>query len=899
MEKKKRTISLIATSVILLGLGVTSCGPDDIGGNGEYNPVNDTFEKELTLDSENVSINRETTYFAGYLVRGSGKSKEYANAKSEALLKAGEQVQLYFYGVPRTYETKGVKITTLTGSDITDSWTITDGGLITVPSVTQATDYIIYFYAQSDENTIRDAVNVKVVPASEFATGEVNYSSLGGEERTKMAAALETYLLNNGMSPITYMDDSSYTLYSERLSTPFLDAKKYVPGYGYGIMDYGVMKDANPTETNEAYKYYYHTLLSASSYTSEFNYLDSNNADISTLYSYMSSSYYGQLVNEAENGWEYVPLLARSLPVEADDGDGDTNNGVSSKWTVQLRVGGETANEATGVTPGLNYRTGSTNSITKKYDNHPITLDDYITPIKLLATGKINWYRGNEQAGESTANRQIKGFTEYFNSTRNITEVQTNEEFIEALGGGITVDRANNSITFEFNAPVTRDYAEYQLNSTWANPIDEDFVREIGGGNVINGAKIYGTNGSVNGTTLTPIDTILSVGPYYLSSIPSSNSGELGSIIYSKNDNWPSVLSTHYEHELYRMKGFILRLDSSILTNQNAQILAFQNKQVDVSNIPEEYWSEYENSPLRHRSEGESNSQFHINTWDNLFWSERFPEADGKWSVKSVLSNNNFYKGLYVGIDRNSVSSRYHYAPDIDLFAPIDRVSPRSETNYNNTTDHATAISSTFGSRLSENTDVLNNWMSNAADYFDLAIQEELAAGHYSLGTATRPTTITFEMITTNSTYERDLVAAITEDWEQAFALAVSSHREADGSNPWMSGDTPLIRLDVTTHEIAANSATQQDDMLTNGVQAGIYDGQTSYVISGNNYDVLNKLNIYMSDNSSGFTINFGADTTIPSADIYYDGKYWSFDALWLAANGDGITLSETGKIID
>ena len=60
MEKKKRTISLIATSVILLGLGVTSCGPDDIGGNGEYNPVNDTFEKELTLDSENVSINGET-----------------------------------------------------------------------------------------------------------------------------------------------------------------------------------------------------------------------------------------------------------------------------------------------------------------------------------------------------------------------------------------------------------------------------------------------------------------------------------------------------------------------------------------------------------------------------------------------------------------------------------------------------------------------------------------------------------------------------------------------------------------------------------------------------------------------------------------------------------------------
>ena len=54
------------------------------------------------------------------------------------------------------------------------------------------------------------------------------------------------------------------------------------------------------------------------------------------------------------------------------------------------------------------------------------------------------------------------------------------------------------------------------------------------------------------------------------------------------------------------------------------------------------------------------------------------------------------------------------------------------------------------------------------------------------------------------------------------------------------------------------------------------------------------------SDNSSGFTLNWGPDTSIinndDQGDVVYDGKVWSFDALWNAAN-TGVLLTSQKKI--
>ena len=56
--------------------------------------------------------------------------------------------------------------------------------------------------------------------------------------------------------------------------------------------------------------------------------------------------------------------------------------------------------------------------------------------------------------------------------------------------------------------------------------------------------------------------------------------------------------------------------------------------------------------------------------------------------------------------------------------------------------------------------------------------------------------------------------------------------------------------------------------------------------ISGNSYDPLNFMEVLKSDNSSGYTLNWGCDTNVcDGSSIIYDGKSWSFDALWTAAD--------------
>lgn len=61
--------------------------------------------------------------------------------------------------------------------------------------------------------------------------------------------------------------------------------------------------------------------------------------------------------------------------------------------------------------------------------------------------------------------------------------------------------------------------------------------------------------------------------------------------------------------------------------------------------------------------------------------------------------------------------------------------------------------------------------------------------------------------------------------------------------------------------------------------------------ISGNTYNPLNFLEVLKSDNSSGFTLNWGTDTSKVD-DIHpinYKGKKWSFDGLWEVADHGGI----------
>ena len=70
--------------------------------------------------------------------------------------------------------------------------------------------------------------------------------------------------------------------------------------------------------------------------------------------------------------------------------------------------------------------------------------------------------------------------------------------------------------------------------------------------------------------------------------------------------------------------------------------------------------------------------------------------------------------------------------------------------------------------------------------------------------------------------------------------------------------------------------------------------------VSGNTLDPLNFLEVLKSDNSSTFTLNWGLNTNATDPDhlIEYDGKLWSFDALWTVADHGGYVVDGASKPI-
>jgi hypothetical protein len=67
--------------------------------------------------------------------------------------------------------------------------------------------------------------------------------------------------------------------------------------------------------------------------------------------------------------------------------------------------------------------------------------------------------------------------------------------------------------------------------------------------------------------------------------------------------------------------------------------------------------------------------------------------------------------------------------------------------------------------------------------------------------------------------------------------------------------------------------------------------------ISGNTYNPLNFLEVLKSDNSSGFTLNWGTDTSKVDTKnpIIFDGRRWSYDALWEVSNSGGVVENGVG----
>lgn len=896
MKSKKVRILSAALLISVMGIGsvsLTSCGEKE---NVHWIASEDSTSSKIDLSLPDSLIVRadDTKYFAPYIVdQADDGSYSFISSGGDTLLESGKEAKLLAYWVPEDYNLF-VSVQDSNGKAVSGI-VLADGSVI-APSVTNKTEYVITLSAvsegevlgtdgESHHKVVKQKLNLTVIPSGSIAAnGSFYYPSLSEEERTDITACLEKYAMSHGLTGVKYTANGGYALYNSRVSTPLLDADNYLSDYGFGTAQYGKINSAMETESTEAYQWYYHSLLSPSNDLGTVWYINSDKAAVSTQYSYMASSLYGYSLNEDYSAREAQLVLAREdpEPLEVDE------NGLCKKWKVKVWVGGDADDDAKGVKKGLSFRS-ATNSA---YDKKDITLEDYLTPVKLMATGSIATYRGSEAAESTQSKTKLVGFSDYYNSTLEATDIDDDATFCSKVG--VSIDHSDNSITYEFEGGFDEGFAKYYIDQLWCNPMNEDFVREIGDGDIIKGAQQYGT--SPEGET--PASTSLSVGPYYLEKYQTGVE-----IAYKKNEEWPLKYDNH-GREMYQIAGFHFKVDSALTNDEEESMKMFEGGYTDsVSLSTDEQYNKYSTDPRLRKTLPDGTFGTTFNRMDNALWQYYFGEG-GLWydaigndgsltegkEVVPIVSNDNYFKALNLGYDRAAYDEVKHQGGIYyDYFMPGQTVNPTTPTYYNDTEQHKQVVEDLYGDSFDDPA----NSPVEAVSYMQDGIVEELDAGHYDLGTVEEPTDLGFDTSILNSSYYQNLVNYMTEYWGKVFSNAVTSYRGSDGTNPLVddSGNA-LVKFEITKNEYSYDGTGQNN--LLYGIWSGYSTSQSVFSISGNSSDSIDYLDILSCNKCGGFELSFAVDTSIPSGIIEYDDKYWSFESLWWACNG-GAILDEDG----
>ena len=722
----------------------------------------------------------------------------------------------------------------------------------------------------SESNSgVEKELDLTVIPNSHTASGGFNYSALGGADaiakRTEILGKLEKYAVESHLTGITLFENGGYVKYNTRLEIP---AKEYITGYGFGILSDGDINADLATEENAAYKRYYHSAQTSNPNT--VNAWNATGSQVSDLSSYITSSYWGTKMNEDKTGYEWYPVLAldkvngktnsRPIPVY------DTENPLQlyKTWKIYVKTGHE----------GLAYRySGSKNA--SAFENRPVALEDYAFVYQLLLTGVSGMIRGSEMAADKTYG--IRGAQEFFNLTKreDITQAEIDalwSDWTQSASGRVqdqklgikTGSDTNGSyIILDILNEIDAFTAMYTLSSSLVSPVPRDFIQDIAGsGKALSfGAKSYGKNDTTTHRTL--LDNVISLGAYKLDVWSDEY------IVFGRNDSW--VERTTYP-DRYKIKGVHIRTFDN--ASQEDLYMKFKAGWTDSTGIPQNYLDQEIGQPDVRSTKGDSTFKLNVNSctqaqWDKLFGPNGTVKKNSSWNVKPWMSNNNFLNGLYWSINRSEFAKNRGVQPSINYFADSYLSDPENGRSYNDTPEHKKAVAKWH--TVYNGKDNYGYDYTKAVECFKNAVNELVASNAFKLGTAQKPTEISIHirwMYQTDETeYGNDIVKYFTDAFNDP---QVSSGR---------------VKLKVVQEAV-----TNWEDVYNEWMMKGQFDLAFG-AISGNTYNPLNFLEVLRSDNSSGFTLNWGTDTHALDENnpIIYDGQKWSFDALWEVSDRGGI----------
>ena len=745
--------------------------------------------------------------------------------------------------------------------------TVDDNGVLTPKKPTEAGKTIAVRITEP-RSEVEKNLFLTITDPQAAQTGGLNYAS-DDDARLEILGKLEEYAMENYLTGISLFENGGYVRYADATVSSqerkdnrvvHLPTKNYITGYGFGLLREGYITG---TLENGSAKHptYMHTATTSD--PANINAWNATGSQVSDLNSYVSASYWSTKMSSTAGKYEWYPLLAKdtvdgkpfNTPIAQEP---ENELKMYRKWRVYVKTGAE---------EGIAYRINS--SKRSEFNNRPVALEDYAFTYQMLLSEPCGLTRGTELAEDTSYG--IKGGSTFFRNSKNKTGAQldtlwNNMVASDELGIHTGTDENGSYIDIELINPIDDFTAMYTLSSSLYTPIPKAFIQSLGGGDYTVGAELFGSFTDTENI----VDTTIAIGPYFLEEWTDGQE-----IVFKRNDNWYEVNET-----TYRIEGIDQKIYPSGTEQPDFLYNYFINGELDSTGIPSNRMSEKLTSDLK--TKGDSTFKLNVNSctqeqWDNFndkLWKNT--GIDDKWGgVKPWMSNKNFLNGLFWSINRQAFADKRGVAPSVNYLSDAYLSDPKSGTSYNTTTQHQNSIKNFHDSK---NEDYGYNF-TKAVTYFQMAVHELSETGALKLGTKENPTTINIHI---RWMYQSDIKEYGT-DIKGFFEKAFNDDTVCGGR----------VKL-----EVKQDAVTNWMDVYNLYLMTGEYDLGFG-AISGNTYNPLNFLEVLKSNNSSGFTLNWGNDTskidkTFP---IEYAGKSWSFDALWAAA--DHGTVVNAGKDVD
>ena len=792
----------------------------------------------------------------------------------------GESVQVYDNGIDT--------------ADRSYTYASTDTNVATIDAngkITPVGEGRVNFTVTEAKSKIAKALKKEIVvtKAASASRGGYNYSGGTSEaelnKRAEILGKLEKYAMDTHLTGITLFENGGLVKYSSRVEIPTKN-QQFIEGYGFGILSDGRLNGTLPgDEGRNNYPEFYHASMAQDSL--KINQYSATGSLVSDLASYITSSYWGTRLNNAKDNYEWYPLLATDevkVPTFAADGsvasyastktkntepipaEAPNQTNLYKKWRIYVKTDGDVNGS------NLKYSTASA-TLAPNFNGRSVTIDDYMFIYQLLFTGSNEITRGTEMANDTSYG--IRGAQRFFNETKGGSEEEKLAKWNEYVSSGKIGLQSGTDINgayldIELINAIDSFTAMYTLSSSLTSPLPKDFFV---GSNAIAGSmhdaiEIYGT--FANGGDDAIIDKTLCLGPYTLTKWAKNSE-----IVFSRNNNWFEYSPSG---QRYQIPGIYYRvIDVSTDTEKNWKQLEEGN--LDSAGVPTSKVEENRGRDGVYETKGDSTFKLNVNSctqeeWDKLFGPNGTVNKNSdSWTLKPWMSNSDFLDGLFYSIDRESFAKKRGVNPSVDYFSNAYQMrNSKGGSSYNATQAHKDAVkgySDNYGYDLNK-----------AIDCFRNAVKQLSQQGKLVLGpNKDNPTVINIHI---RWMYQTD-VKEYGDDIAYYFERAFNDDSVCGGK----------VKLKVIQEAV-----TNWEEVYNVYMMKGRFDLGFG-AISGNTYNPLNFMEVLKSDNSSGFTLNWGTDTSKVDENnpIIYDGKKWSFDALWEVADHGGIV--DNGTKID